>query len=258
MVTLRKSKVNGSSEPAAQSEITILPKHVAIIMDGNGRWGKERGLPRLAGHRAGSENTRRVIDAFAAYGVEFLTLYAFSTENWSRPRAEIRGLFKILNEVVEKETQTLHEKGVRIRHIGRLDRLPPELQQAIRHAVELTKDNSGMTLCVAFDYGGRSEIVEAIQKIIKNQVPPQEVTKELVDRYLYTADLPEPDLVIRTAGEMRLSNFLVWQSAYSEYYSTPTLWPDFDKGEVEKALIAYSKRQRKFGSLRPSQRSDRG
>jgi len=227
----------------------LVPLHVAIIMDGNGRWAKERRLPRLAGHRAGTENIRRVIEAFAQRGVKFLTLYAFSTENWNRPSAEVRGILRILEEVIDKESQALHQKGVRIRHLGRQDRLPATLRRSILRALELTKNNSRITVGVAFDYGGRAEIVEAVRRILKDGLPPETVNEETISRYLYSADLPDPDLIIRTAGEMRISNFLLWQSAYSEYYATPAYWPDFDEKEIEKALQAYVRRDRKFGGL---------
>jgi undecaprenyl diphosphate synthase len=218
-------------------------------MDGNGRWAKQRGLPRLAGHRAGTDNIRRVIEGFADYGVKYLTLYAFSTENWTRPRAEVRGLLRILEEVIERETRDLYEKGVRLRHLGRLEGLSERLKRAVRNAIELTKDNNRITVNVAFNYGGRAEILDAIRRMLRDSVKPEQVDEALFSRYLYTADLPEPDLIIRTAGEMRLSNFLIWQAAYSEYYSTPVFWPDFDKAEIEKALLAYSQRERRFGGL---------
>ena len=231
--------------------ISPLPRHVAIIMDGNGRWAQQRGLPRQAGHRAGTENIRRVIEGFARYRVEYLTLYAFSTENWNRPRAEIRVLFSILREVIDRETASFHENGIRLRHLGRLDGLSKGLQQAVRRAIELTKDNTRMTLSIAFNYGGRAEILDAVQRLIREGIPPGAIDEATLGRYLYTAGLPDPDLVVRTAGEMRLSNFLIWQSAYSEYYATPTFWPDFGEEEIEKALLAYSQRRRRFGGLEP-------
>jgi len=232
-----------------QLKITPLPGHVAIIMDGNGRWAKQRGLPRLAGHRAGTENIRRVIEGFAEHGVRYLTLYAFSTENWARPQAEVRGLLRILEEVIERETRNLHEKGVRLRHLGRLDGLSGRLQRAVNDAIELTKGNTRITVNIAFNYGGRAEILDAIRRMLQDGVKLEQVDDALFSKYLYTADLPDPDLIIRTAGEMRLSNFLIWQAAYSEYYSTPVFWPDFDRVEIEKALLAYSQRERRFGAL---------
>ena len=227
-----------------------LPNHVAIIMDGNGRWAAKRGLPRLAGHRAGTDNVRRVVECFDRYQVKYLTLYAFSTENWRRPGIEVSGLMRILAGMIDRETKALHEKNVRVSHLGRLDELPPELQGKVHKALELTGKNTGMTLSIAFDYGGRAEILDAVRRIIKDGVPSEDITESLFSSYLYTADVPEPDLIIRTGGEMRVSNFLIWQAAYSEFYSTPTLWPDFDDKEIEKALVAYSRRERRFGGLK--------
>lgn len=234
----------------AKANITRIPNHVAIIMDGNGRWAAQRRLPRLAGHRAGTENIRRVIECFTEYQVKYLTLFAFSTENWNRPRVEVRGLLRILEEVINRETKNFHENGIKLRHLGRLDRLSKRLQRAVHRAMELTKDNTRMTLSIAFDYGGRAEIVDAVQCILRQGIPPESVNEALLSSYLYTAGLPDPDLIIRTGGEMRLSNFLLWQSAYSEYYSTPTFWPDFGREDIEKALITYSQRKRRFGGLK--------
>lgn len=231
--------------------LSVVPQHVAIIMDGNGRWAKQRGLPRLAGHRAGTENLRSVIETFAEYGVKYLTLYAFSTENWGRPRVEIKGLFRILSEVVGREVQNLKEKGVKLRHLGKLEGLPQKLQESIQRAIELTQENDKLVLSIAFNYGGRAEIIEAVKRLIADGIPPERINESLFHNYLYTAGLPDPDLIIRTAGEMRLSNFLIWQSAYSEYYFTPVFWPDFGKEEIEKVLVAYSQRERRFGRLRP-------
>jgi len=222
---------------------------VAIIMDGNGRWAKQRGLPRLAGHRAGTENIRRIVEASARFGVEYLTLYAFSTENWRRPRREVRGLIQILAEVIDRETEELHRSGVRLRHLGSLEGIAPELQHKIRRSLELTKDNTRLNLSIAFNYGGRAEIVEAVRRLVAEGVPPHQINEERISSYLYSAGLPDPDLIIRTGGEMRLSNFLLWQSAYSEYYATPTFWPDFDDKELEQALIAFGQRRRRFGRL---------
>jgi len=238
----------GGSESTLVS-ITKIPHHVAIIMDGNGRWARERGLPRLAGHRAGTENIRRVIECFAEYGVRYLTLYAFSTENWSRPAEEVQGLMDILREVIQRETENLHRNGARLRHLGRLDGLSSELQEAIRYAVDLTRNNTRIDVNVAFNYGGRAEIVDAVRRILQAGVDPAQVDEKLFASYLYTAGLPDPDLVIRTAGEMRLSNFLIWQAAYSEYYSTPVYWPDFGREHIAQALVAYSQRKRRFGRL---------
>ena len=225
------------------------PTHVAIIMDGNGRWARERGLPRLGGHRAGTDNIRRVIETFADYGVKYLTIYAFSTENWSRPPQEVQGLWQLLSQVVRRELDSLHRNGVRLLHIGRRDRLAPRLLKAIDDAVERTKDNTGLTLSVALDYGGRAEIVHAVRRMMQDGLKSEEINEDTLSRYLYTASIPDPDLVIRTAGEMRMSNFLTWQTAYAEYYTTPAYWPDFDQEEIERALKAYGQRERRFGGI---------
>ena len=226
-----------------------LPQHVAMIMDGNGRWALSRGLPRLAGHKAGTENLRRVIRASPKFGIKYLTIYAFSTENWGRPPEEVRGLMYILEDVIDRELNELHNEGVQVRHIGRLERLAPSIQEKVLHAIEITKDNSRLVVNVAFNYGGRDEIVNAIQNIMKDGIPAEEVTDELVSRYLYTAGVPDPDLIIRTSGELRVSNFLIWQAAYSEWYVTPTYWPDFDEAEYRRALEAFASRDRRYGSV---------
>jgi undecaprenyl diphosphate synthase len=226
-----------------------IPSHVAIIMDGNGRWARARGLPRLAGHRAGVENLRRVLEASVEYGIEILTIYAFSTENWNRPESEVKGLIAILEEVIDRELKSLHENGVQLRHIGKLERLSDTLQDKVKHAIELTKDNDRLILNVAWNYGGRAEIVHAIQAIIRDGIPPEEITEELVSCYLYTCDCPDPDLIIRTSGEMRVSNFLIWQGAYSELYVTPHYWPDFGPDELLEALHDYAQRERRYGKI---------
>ena len=235
---------NPKSEP-----LTKIPEHVAIIMDGNGRWAKSRGLPRLAGHRAGTENLRRIIRACVEFGVKYLTIYAFSTENWSRPKDEVDGLLSIVEDVIGRELNELHKEGVRLRHLGHLDRLPATLQENILDAVEITQNNTRLTLNIAFNYGGRDEIACAIRSMIENHVKPEDVTPELVDQYLFTAGVPDPDLIIRTSGEMRVSNFLLWQGAYSELYITPTYWPDFDRDEFRKALVEYGRRDRRYGRV---------
>ena len=219
-------------------------------MDGNGRWAASHGLSRSEGHRAGTENLRRIIEAFIRHGVRYLTLYAFSTENWNRPNDEVRALIEIVDDVIRTEVNELHREQIRLRHIGRLDRLPSELRTSIQESIELTKKNSRMTLCVAFDYGGRAEIVDAVRAIISEGVPAEDVNEDLLRRYMYTNGMPDPDLIIRTSGEQRLSNFLIWQAAYSEYYTTSVYWPDFDEGEVDKALEAYYGRRRRFGKVR--------
>ena len=242
--------VETNIETLPAKKIFPLPNHVAIIMDGNGRWAEKRGMPRLFGHRAGTDNVQRVVEAFDRYQVRYLTLYAFSTENWRRPGVEVSGLFHILAEMIDRETKVLHKKGVKLAHLGKVDELAPELRDKVRKAIELTKNNTGMTLSIAFDYGGRAEILEAVRRIIYDDVPAEDITESLFGSYLYTADVPDPDLIIRTAGEMRLSNFLIWQAAYGEFYSTPILWPDFGEKEIDKALIAYSRRERRFGGLK--------
>ncbi len=231
------------------SDLERVPAHVAIIMDGNGRWAKKRGLPRLSGHQAGTENLRRVIRASVEFGVKYLTFYAFSTENWGRPKEEVEGLLKILETVIEKELTELHQEGVRLMHIGRLDRLPTGLREKVEAAIETTKENTRLTVVLAFNYGGRDELVYAFEQMLKSGVKPEEVSESLISQNLFTANIPDPDLVIRTSGEMRLSNFLIWQAAYSELYITPVFWPDFDRDELKKALDSFCKRSRRFGGL---------
>ncbi len=239
---------DGQGEGDAASTLRI-PTHVAIIMDGNGRWARARGLPRLAGHRAGTENLRRIIEACVEFGIRYLTIYAFSTENWARPKDEVEGLMGILEEVIDREVPELHQQGVQIRHIGALEGIRPELQRKIQEAVELTRHNQRLVLVVAFNYGGRAEIVHAVRQMLAAGLKPEDVTEATVAQYLYTAGIPDPDLVIRTSGEQRISNFLLWQTAYSEWYFTPVYWPDFDKEELRKALEAYSRRERRFGRV---------
>ncbi len=230
-------------------DITRIPYHVGIIMDGNGRWAQARGLPRVAGHRAGTENIRRILRAAVELGIKVLTIYAFSTENWARPPAEVNALMRLLGEVIRRELKELHENGVCIRHSGRLEGIAPHLQQEILRAVSLTCHNERIILNVAFNYGGRAEIVDAVRHIIQDGHPADAVTETLISQYLYTGGLPDVDLIIRTGGEYRLSNFLIWQAAYAEYYATPTYWPDFDEHELAKALVEYSHRERRFGRV---------
>jgi undecaprenyl diphosphate synthase len=227
-----------------------LPRHIAIIMDGNGRWALARGLPRLAGHRAGTENLRRIITACVEFGIPYLTIYAFSTENWGRPTEEVQGLMHILEDVIDKELRELHDQGVQLHHMGHLEQLSPILQEKVLDAIEYTRENNRLTLTIAFNYGGRDEIVCAIQRIIQDDIPLVDITEELVSHYLFTAGLPDPDLIIRTSGELRGSNFLIWQGAYSEWYFTPTFWPDFDKEHLRLALEEFSHRQRRFGKVK--------
>ncbi len=228
-----------------------IPQHIGIIMDGNGRWAKARFLPRMAGHRAGTNNIRRVVDAFIEFGIPYMTVYAFSTENWKRPSDEVQGLMQLLGEMLDTQVKELHEKGVRLLHIGRLEQLDRITSEKIKSALELTKNNTKLTLVIAWNYGGRDEIVHAVQGMLENHVQPQEVSEALVSSYMYTKDIPDPDLMIRTSGEMRTSNFLIWQSAYAEWYFTDTLWPDFDKASLQEALDDFAKRERRFGKRKP-------
>lgn len=231
------------------AEITKIPVHVGLIMDGNGRWATSRGLPRLAGHRAGVENLHPIITAAKDFGVQYLTFYAFSTENWNRPSDEVIGIMNLLSEFIDKETIPLHEEGVRIRHIGHLNRLGPILVQKINYAINLTKDNRAITVMLALNYGGRDEITSAVRKIVEARTKPEEITEQLISENMFTAGIPDPDLIIRTSGEMRTSNFLMWQSAYSEWAFPHTYWPDFNKEILGEMLQDYSQRDRRYGGL---------
>lgn len=226
-----------------------VPQHVGIIMDGNGRWAQKRGLPRTAGHRAGTENLREIFRAAADFDVEILTLYAFSTENWNRPPAEVRALMRVLRHVIDNQLDELIESGVRICHVGLLDGLAPIVRKKIQHAEESSRENDRLIVNVAFNYGGRAEIVEAVKGIIADGLSADKVDEERFSEYLFTAGLPDPDLIIRTGGDMRLSNFLIWQAAYAELYFTPTLWPDFHRQDLREALVSYQQRDRRFGGL---------
>ncbi len=230
-------------------EFTKLPKHIAIIMDGNGRWAKSRGLPRIEGHRAGTESLRKVIRACVEFNVPYLTIYAFSTENWARPKEEVNGLMMLLESVVVNELDELHQEGVCIRHIGRLEAMPAGLAAKVKNAIEVTKNNTNLYLTIAWNYGGRDEIVYAVQQLIKAGIRSEEVTEQAISAALFTAGTPDPDLVIRTSGELRLSNFLVWQSAYSEWFITPVYWPDFGKEELRQAILDFGKRDRRYGKV---------
>ncbi len=224
-----------------------VPRHVAIIMDGNGRWAVSRGLDVSEGHHAGYENIRRVVTDFANRGVEYLTLYAFSTENWDRPESEVNGILDLAIAVIAREAQELHESGVRIKHLGRVDRLSPELREELAQAVEMTAGNSGLTLGIAFDYGGRAEIVQAAKRMVEDGVSADEVDEQKFSGFLYTSDMPDVDLLIRTGGDFRISNFLLWQTAYSEFYSSETWWPDFHGEHIDEAFDAFNERKRRFG-----------
>ncbi|MFC1847586.1 polyprenyl diphosphate synthase [Chloroflexota bacterium] len=230
-------------------KLTLLPNHIAIVPDGNGRWAERHGLNRLDGHQAGAENMHRMVKYLNEYSIKCVTLYGFSTENWSRPKDEVNGLFKILARFITNTASEINQKGIRLQHLGRLNELPKALQLAIIEAVELTKNNTMMILNIAFNYGGRAEIVDAVRRLMADSVKPQDINEESFDNYLYTAGLPNVDLLIRTGDETRLSNFLIWQTAYSEYYFTKVLWPDFNKKDVDRALLSYSQRKRRFGGL---------
>jgi undecaprenyl diphosphate synthase len=243
------AQASPTSQPAAAPRAATVPAHVGIIMDGNGRWASRRGLPRLAGHHAGTENVRRITIACADAGVEVLTIYAFSTENWRRPADEVFGLMRLLAQRIDIEAAELHRNNVQIRHVGALEGIQRGLADRVRAAVELTRANTGLVLNVAFNYGGRQEIARAVQRIMALGVPPEQVTEQLIDQHLDTAGLPDLDLVIRTGGEMRLSNFLLWQAAYAEYYSTPICWPDFGREELYQAFAEFGRRVRRFGGL---------
>lgn len=229
--------------------ISRVPVHVGIIMDGNGRWATKRGLPRLAGHRAGTKNLRRVIRAAADAGIKHLTFYAFSTENWSRPEEEVGGLMGLLGEFIETETPELHKEGARLLHIGHLEHLEPQLRQKIENAIELTKNNTRIDVILAFSYGGRDEIVTAVRKIVAAGIPAEEITQQTLSENMFTVGIPDPDLIIRTSGELRTSNFLTWQSVYSEWAFPNVLWPDFDEAALNQVLEDYAKRDRRFGGL---------
>jgi len=233
-----------------EKKLEAVPRHVAIIMDGNGRWAKARGLPRLAGHRAGTENLRPILEASVDFGIDILTIWAFSTENWRRPDAEVKGLLLILERMIQRELRELHKQGVQLRHIGQMDRLPGRLQKQVQDAIELTKDNDRIILNVAFDYGGRAEIVHAVQQIIHEGIAADEVNEDVLSAHMYTAGQPDPDLIIRTGGDLRTSGFMLWQSAYTEYYITPTFWPDFGNEELHQALVAFGQRDRRFGGIK--------
>jgi len=229
--------------------IRRVPEHVGIIMDGNGRWAKARGLPRLAGHRAGTKNLRRIIRAAANAGIKHLTFYAFSTENWRRPEEEVSGLMGLLGEFIETETPELHKEGARLLHIGHLEHLEPQLRQKIENAIELTKNNTRIDVILAFSYGGRDEIVTAVRKIVEAGIPAEEITQQTLSENMFTVGIPDPDLIIRTSGELRTSNFLTWQSVYSEWAFPQVFWPDFDEAALDEVLKDFANRDRRFGGL---------
>jgi len=240
-------------------DLARLPRHIAVIMDGNGRWAQKRHLPRIAGHRSGTQSARTTIETCARLKIEALTLYAFSVENWRRPKTEIDFLMALLREYLRKEMPLLQKNQIRMRFLGRIDELPAGVQNDVRGAMEKTAGNKGMVLCVALNYGGRAEIVDAMNAILSESNghgTQGKVTEEQLSRHLYTEGLPDPDLLVRTSGEMRVSNFLLWQIAYAEIFVTETLWPDFNRARLLEALLEYQKRERRYGGIREDAASD--
>ncbi|HYT19158.1 MAG TPA: isoprenyl transferase [Candidatus Polarisedimenticolia bacterium] len=240
-------------------DLARLPRHIAVIMDGNGRWAQKRHLPRIAGHRSGTQSARTTIETCARLKIEALTLYAFSVENWRRPKTEIDFLMALLREYLRKEMPLLQKNQIRMRFLGRIDELPAGVQNDVREAMEKTAGNKGMVLCVALNYGGRAEIVDAMNAILSESNghgTQGKVTEEQLSRHLYTEGLPDPDLLVRTSGEMRVSNFLLWQIAYAEIFVTETLWPDFNRARLLEALLEYQKRERRYGGIREDAASD--
>ena len=249
MVAQRGVRADPDRASLPLPQIEQLPRHVAIIMDGNGRWARQRGLSRQDGHRAGTENMRSIIERFAAHNVPVLTLFAFSTENWNRPRAEVEALMRLAGRTIDTQLDALHENGVRLLHIGDLEPLPGALQRRVRAAIERTAANERMTVNLAFNYGGRADIAAAVRRLVADGARPEDITEDAIAARLTTAGLPEPDLLIRTGGEHRISNFLVWQAAYAELHFTPQLWPDFGPSDVDAALLDFNRRRRRFGAV---------
>jgi len=241
----------GEAQLLAQVDLDHLPQHIAIIMDGNGRWAKKRRLPRIAGHRAGIRAVRQAVEACARLGVPFLTLYAFSVENWKRPHVEIKLLMDLLREYLKKEIAELNRQNIRLGVIGRISELPKPVQRDLSNALEKTRPNTGLRLTLALNYGARAEIVDAIRALAEKLKGNGSlaVDEALIGKHLYTRELPDPDLLIRTSGEVRVSNFLLWQIAYTEIWVTETLWPDFTQNDLLQAIIDYQKRERRFGGL---------
>jgi undecaprenyl diphosphate synthase len=250
------ANLEGFVKPGSEEELLVkqidfsrLPRHVAVIMDGNGRWAKKRRLPRIEGHRAGADSVREVIETSARLGIKFLTLYAFSKENWKRPKHEVSTLWRLLKDYLKKQDKVLVKNNLRLKVIGQRERVPAPVRRELDRVEKLTKKNSSLTVILALSYGGRDEIVEAVKKIFKEKVDMKSLNEQKFSRYLYTAGIPDPDLLIRTSGELRVSNFLLWQIAYSEIWITPELWPDFRKKHLLQALIDYQKRERRFGDI---------
>ena len=238
----------------AAIDLGRLPQHIAVIMDGNGRWAKKRGKPRIFGHRAGSESVKAIIDTCARLGIKAVTLYAFSTENWKRPKSEVSALMSMLKKVLRRELEEVSSYNIRFQAIGNIDGLAPDVQAELAYATERTKDNTGLVMCVALNYGGRAEIVEAARRAVVDAIgegrSPEQIDETDIERHLYTHGLPEVDLLVLTSGEMRISNFLLWQLAYSEIYVTPTLFPDFRRPQIFEAILEYQKRDRRFGDVK--------
>ena len=251
--TFETEQQPSEAELLARLDRSRLPRHIAVIMDGNGRWAQQRRLPRFEGHRASTQSIRDTVAASGELGVEFLTLYTFSAENWSRPEMEVRALMALIEQTLHQELAELHESRVRIRLLGRVERLPESLQREIQHAAEHTAGNDGLTLQLAIDYGGRQEIVDAVRAIVRDvadgKLARHDITERDLTARLYRPDAPDPDLLIRTGGDLRVSNYLLWQIAYTEIYVTPTLWPDFRRAHFYQALADYQGRQRRFGSV---------
>jgi undecaprenyl diphosphate synthase len=252
------ANLEGFIEPGSEEELLVkqidfsrLPRHVAVIMDGNGRWAEKKRLPRIEGHRAGADSVREVIETCARLGIEFLTLYAFSKENWKRPKHEVSTLWSLLKDYLLKQDKVLVKNNLRLKVIGQRERIPASVRRELDRVEELTKKNSSLTVILALSYGGRDEIVEAVKKLSKEKVDIESLDEEKFSRYLYTGEIPDPDLLIRTSGELRVSNFLLWQIAYSEIWITPELWPDFRKKHLLQALVDYQKRERRFGDIYP-------
>lgn len=231
-----------------------IPQHTAIIMDGNGRWAKERGMVRVQGHNAGMKSLKEIVKASSTMGIKYLTVYAFSTENWKRPQDEVSGIFKLVVKYIKQEIKELDANNVRVNIIGDWHALPEDARASLQYALDTTKDNDGLVFNVALNYGGRAEILKSVKtildKVSSGEISQEDLTEDSISSYLYTAEMPDPDLIIRTGGEYRLSNFLTWQSAYSELYVTDVYWPDFTPAELEKAIEAYNGRERRFGGLK--------
>jgi undecaprenyl diphosphate synthase len=251
-------KLDGFASPGSQEagllkllDKKLLPKHIAVIMDGNGRWARMRKLPRVAGHRAGIESVRDIVESAARLGLEVLTLYAFSVENWKRPRQEVRTLMTLLKDYIQLELKNLQKGDIRFQAIGRIDELEESVRTELHRAMHLTSNNSGMLLNVALNYSGRAELVDCFNRLFRELKTngQTQISEELIARSLYTSGTPDPDLLIRTSGEMRISNFLLWQIAYSEFYITSTYWPDFRRRHLLEAILEYQKRDRRYGGI---------